>query len=111
MLNVPMDNFLTVVLISVRIVTITVKIALEKIMISVQNVWKIEEIKTSQWKEFVNAQIKKDESSSGVCGNSQTINSITVTSTAFGIAEVSIAFLIAVVNKKIYLLVKFIDTC
>lgn len=48
MLNVPMDNFLTVVLISVRIVTITVKIALEKIMISVQNVWKIEEIKTSQ---------------------------------------------------------------
>lgn len=54
---------------------------------------------------------KKDESSSGVCGNSQTINSITVTSTAFGIAEVSIAFLIAVVNKKIYLLVKFIDTC
>lgn len=53
----------------------------------------------------------RDESSSGNCLETQTISTIKTVSTALAITESCISFLIAVVNKKIYLFVKFIDTC
>ena len=53
----------------------------------------------------------KDESSSGECIDTKTISNIKLASDVIAIAETFIAFLVAIINKKLYLFIKFIDNC